>query len=607
MDTLEGKGELNKVLERQAKEKIRSIVLDILQEHSQSRYSDNEEISGKLNKKNFQDWLSAKIDEEIGPVPGIDKTTSELVDDVVEDLESKGVFGNFEDKKHNVLDSDIEQKNLDIEASREGFRLNFRNILLSELGADKERSQLELDSDIELEKQLENSREIVIGDLHGSALKALEIAVLSGVVHAPENISVDSNTEENIIDILGLKLKDGSFSKRGDAEIGRQIGDIERLESGKANFKEIYYAAVKLSDQIFDFEAKSNRGGSHIVRLNQDETNKDLKEKLQIYEKLVEKLLEYIEELEVLEDSPNLTFIGDVICDRGFSDKITMAIFDKLSDADKAKICVGNHDFAALSFLDPSFLGRDNSDKKESEKNFSNAKYLWPTKSLLRDVISEAAKENKDKDRESLDDSTKVDKYISRCDTVKNFFRNNEVRKNYENFFKNTQLFHLDEETNTFFSHVNIYKVQIDNLLDNSSMDFGRKIESKEDLSEFVKKANEWYLGVVESIFNEDEQVSALDLEIVLDLLDLDRSKKNPEYPIEESIPFNHVIDNYVHGHYGRGETELYLGSDSHKNEDNTMVVNVDDASRKAHDGSEEEFSHESNDGKTMRLLAIKS
>lgn len=457
-------------------------------------------------------------------------------------------------KEKEAAELSKEQKELLVERTKEIFRLHHRQSVVNKISSSKERCQEVCNSDFELEKELEQAREVVIGDLHGSTLKALEIAALSGSIVMPDSVEVDSEISNKIIEVLGLSKKTDSFASTAEQTkeaVRKNIGNLEKLQSGQADFKELYYLANHLSNELLDFPYSSK---SPVVSLEKDP--EEFVKKIELYNKVIDKLLEYLDKIDVLEEGPELTFIGDVVSDRGLSDKLTLKLFEKLFESGRTNVCVGNHDLSVIKKLDES-VG-------------DSASSIYPTDSFLRDQALDSVEKKlgrSDENNFSIEDLISHE-YADDQDAI----------ERYKKFLMGSDLFHYDVDSKSFYSHVNLDSEKISALLTSGVIDFEGEINNEGDLAEFVDAANRWYKKVV-SFIGSDKNIE--EAEVLYDLVDLTQKKVKSQYSDLESIPFSSIINNFIHGHRKNVKSEFHLNEDGHA-EGSTVVVNLDDSARKS-------------------------
>jgi len=348
-------------------------------------------------------------------------------------------------------------------------------------GQEIESKKVDFENNATVADRLENADVLVVGDAHGSAWKILQTLITGGRVTMPE--------------------------------------------TSARKFAELYEQAIKICE---------NEDGTRdfIPYINKDPKTKTLYG-------IISQMKTEIQTLEWKASAKPVVFIGDLISDRGLSDSLTIAIFNRLktSAGDNVRILASNHD---LNFIVEEFQ------KSIAEESRAFLPFDQSASSLR---VPEGR------------DSTEFRQML--CD-----------------YYKNIDLFLYNQETNTFFSHAPVDKKLIKKL----ATRIGLSVPViGADIPNFVAKANQWFQESIITKFANRENISAEDALLCLDGengLIWNRSG----YENSDELPFGTEPVTYVHGHDSESETQSPYSVDNPKRDrssSNPRVVNLDNKYRR--------------------------
>ena len=438
-------------------------------------------------------------------------------------------------KEGRVTSETNSETSFQIERTKEQFRFPEQRKITLQIIKSEESTYESKDFDQEAEERLAEAEEVLLGDAHGSGLKILETAILSELATMPDSIEISEGLAQGIEVVLDV-------GKGGDEKnIIDNIFNEGSLKQRKASFKELYFSLCITFETLFEVE---DRGGYRLADIKKNETvldsnilsNDEVKYIATLFKKIKEKLEEYIDQIEWTGEDRELVLLGDNICDRSGFDDITMSVISKLQEKGSVSICAGNHDLNILAYANKKL-------SKISSTSFGNIVQEY---SFLRSLCS-------------IDENGNLE-----------IGDKHEPADQYKDYLENSQLFYYDEKTNTFMSHARIDRKIIEGELGHRG-----GFKSKEEIKQFVDRANEWYQDIIKKVFNSSARI---DTQLLQDLKKL--SKIVNARRTLEKVPFEKV-DQYVHGHDSSVSHEKYLpnvlGNDSDQ-----VILNLDNEDRKA-------------------------
>lgn len=394
---------------------------------------------------------------------------------------------------------------------------------------------------------LQEAQEITIGDCHGSTLKILEILINSEVVDMPLYLDLE---DSDLIQDLQLYIEDQEFFESEQTEF---------------SFKQLYFILSQLAEEF------CSRKNSEFRYLNFDNFSQ---EKFNLMKRTRDKLMKFIEQIEVSDPDKSLRFVGDVIVDRGLNDELTIKLLQKLQEGlneGNLSILAGNHDLELLYYLDPELF---HDFALMQDRSFSLSMLLHQDYDEIDESYNKQDIRGKSR---YLDKQRILDIFQGNL----GYFNQKELFKWYLN---KLDLIDFDKEKRVMYSHTSLYIDHMRFLLKQFD-ELGLKAglpEEHSDLSEIkitpelVNAANEWLQEMIKLALDEEDSN-----------IKLDQGAQEIEYlrdmvwvrfltPKEEEIRYtkDHIpADNlnfFIHGHYPskpkkKGETVLISLDDNYR------------------------------------------